>query len=167
MGVKPLTVAAVAAALLVVSVGMDIVFTRSLTIEMGPAGGPLQVVGHGLDSDPYARPIHSIEAIELNASDPVTIKLTLRNDHPWPTSGTYTVTHEGCWAGARTLGSVELSAPANGEATASLTTNASKLYESHPGAPKTVGGTTWAHVNVCRGDRHIAGGSLMIQEVPR
>ncbi|HUR69646.1 MAG TPA: hypothetical protein VM370_10400 [Candidatus Thermoplasmatota archaeon] len=169
MGITPLTVAAVAGVLLIVSVAGDLAFTQSISLEAGKAGGALVLVaegpvsGNGRDMRPGVQG----DPIALNRSDNLTVRVTLEGKSLWPVSRSYALTTEGCYPGARTLAELGV-AGSGGAATASATIPASKLFDAgRYYAPKPIDAQNdIISLTLCRGDKQMLYGSLILQEVP-
>lgn len=171
---RPLLVAAVAAGLLVVSVGADLAFTSHVEVHAGRAGDELVLVGQGqLDGRPsysYARPTTTGEPFRANASDSITLEVTLHNAYPWPTSRTFALTRDGCYEGASTLATLRVSASGSGEGKARSSIPVQTLLREYGTLyPKPVDGpeadVQQVYLQVCRGMRDVATASFSVQEV--
>jgi hypothetical protein len=170
MGTHALWVAGIAAALLVVSVGTDLAFSQTVSLEAGKQGGTLQLIGDAAlgGGNRYAKPALDGDPIPVNRSDTLTLRVNLDNGNPWPSTRSFTITTEGCYSGARSLAVIDVHASARGvgsaEAQISVATllNAASMY-----SPKLVGESIQrTQVTLCRGTTDVLYAPLPIQEVP-
>lgn len=167
MGLTPLTVAGVATALLVVSVGFDIAYSQTLTVELQQDGEWRTVAKVSLDTDQYQGFYGWREGQNVTRDDVIQGRVRLDNGYPWPSSKTVDVRARDCYQDEGHLASVPVSAPASavGEGTfevrvADLQDDTGYFREPVP-AKQNV---TYALVHFCKGERAIGSVSLPIVE---
>lgn len=171
MASRALLIAAVAAGLLVVSVGVDLAFNSTLQVRAAKTGDPLQLVGEGqLDGRLYGGPSRSSQTFRANASDTITVEVTFQNAYPWPSTKTFILTRDGCYDGATELAELRITAPASGEGKASTDLSVERLLREYGLYFPKEAGTPAAqpiYLQVCRGTRDAVTATFGIEEVPK
>lgn len=145
MGSRPLTIAIAAAALLVVSLGVDASMNRSLSLDVREDDGAWRTIG---SDAPYthARPVPVEQAgVSAAANDTITLRLRVDNGYPWAYDERYRVFFNG-----RELASGTLEAGARGEGESVFTVPAKPFWDTMsqrpPGEPAPQ--VAYAHVEV-------------------
>lgn len=167
MGIAPLTVAAIAGALLFVSVLGDLAFTQSVTLEAGKAGGDLTLLGRS-SVDGRATSVDYPEPIAVNRSDELTFRVRFENGHPWSASRTFLLSPDGCGPGSRTFAVLDVAAPARGTGSASVDIGVDKLLNATGyRSPKPVGAEDQPiYLTLCKGEKYTLSATLPLREVP-
>lgn len=140
MGIQPLAIAAVAAALLVASIAVDASMNRYVELDVQDDGAFVRVA----TSEPYttqARPQPYGEiVVDAGPNDTVTMRVRVDNGYAWGFSETYRA-----YVNGREVASGTLTAPARGEGEATFTFAASVAWQDfgprrQPGetSPRTV-----------------------------
>lgn len=136
MGSTALVTAGVAAALLVVTLGVDVAMTSEHALDIWTGSAWREVVRDpATDMMRYGGPPQVVQSV--NASDDVRFRLRMENGYPWAQGGTYRVLHNG-----EEVASGELSAEGRGSAQSEFTIPAERLLTGGGlrGEPKPVGG---------------------------
>ena len=155
MGVKPLTVAIAAMALLVASVGFEVVFDRTFTLAVETGTGYAQIGASSRAG--YAKPIDTRAGgdVRANESDALRFRLEVDNGYPWSFSEAYDVRVNGIIVAE---GILEAPARGAGEATFEVPASA---FLAH--APQDVGAIP-AYLEIQVGEEFVSG-NFQIQEV--
>lgn len=93
MASGPLITAGVAAALLVVTLGVDVAMTTTYTLDVWSGTGWREIVRDPYKIDVYRGPEQVV--VSANASDDVRFRLRVENGYLWATSEDYRVLHNG------------------------------------------------------------------------
>lgn len=173
MGIQPLTVAIAAAALLVLSVAGDLAFDQRVTVEASAPGGARQLLGDTTLDARYSRPGSVVDPFVANETDAITFFVRFHNEHPWPSSKSFTMSSDGCYEGATRLAVVDVRAPARGTGDATAEITVSRLlgggsrFEPKPVDAAAPTGTQYAYVQLCQGERYVMDLSVPIREVAK
>lgn len=165
---RALLVAAIAGALLLVTVGVDLAFNSTVELGVAGPGEDVTLVASGPLDGSRMTHVPKSHTLNVNATDDVTFTLTLENAMPWSVARDLTLSIDGCYEGARQLATFRLRAEGQGMASDSVTLKAADLAYGNT-IPKRddEGVPPSAFVNVCRGERYIAAAQLTLEEVPR
>ena len=150
----------VAAAALVVIVGVDAALDRTLALDVREEGGWRTLATQGGEAPSYFQPYRE-STVSASRNDSLEFRVRLDNGYPWAFDEAFRVLESGS-----IVAEGRLTAPAGGEGSATFTVPASRFYRDNvePGAP----GPRLGH-----GDLRIETGgtafhvSVTVQEGPR
>lgn len=132
MASAALVTAGVAAALLVVVLGVDVAMTTTYALDVWSGTGWREIVTDPYETDLYRGPEQTI--VTANASDDVRFRLRAQNGYPWAKSDTFRVLHNG-----EEVASGKLETPARGSDESEFSVPASRFI-SGSFEPKPTGG---------------------------
>jgi hypothetical protein len=159
MGVKPLVVAAVAAVLLVVSIGVDAAMNRTLALDAREDDGAWRAIGGEPRLETRPVPVGST-IVMAGPDDNVTLRVRVDNGYPFAYDESYRVFFNG-----REIASGTLRAEPRGEGESVFTVPARPFWDATgrpvPGEPRP--NVTYANVEVYAGSR-VLYGHFQLQE---
>lgn len=128
MAIRPLHVAMAAAALLVMTLAVDVAVTRTAKLEVNDAGTWRTVIVDP-STDPYATSYRSVAPQRVDPNGTLEFRLTLDNEYPWAWTEEYVLLANG-----RELARGTLDAPARGVANVTVSVPVTDL-RTGPGGP--------------------------------
>lgn len=154
MGVKPLTVAIVAAALFAITIGVDATMNRVYGLDVETQEGWREIGIAPMTREYYGSFSSEVTA---NASDNVRFRLRVDNDHLLPVQETYRV-----YANGLEVASGEIAVERGGEGEVVFSVPASRFLSQM--GPRPTGETAFANLEVRVGNEHLYG-NFGIREV--
>lgn len=133
MAVRPLIVAAIAAALLLVTLATDVAVTRTAKLEVDDAGTWKTIIVDPSE-EPFGRAYPSLVPIRADDNGTLGMRLRLDNEYPWAWSEDYVVLSNG-----REIARGTIDVPARTEGSVTFAVPVARLMEtSYPYAPEPV-----------------------------
>lgn len=160
---RPLAIGVAAMALLVVSVGFEILVHRSFAVDVRTDDGWQTIGATGQSNEPYrTKPLGVTDPIEASRNDTLQFRLRVDNGYPWSYSEHFYVTG----GSGVTVAEGELVAPGRGLGEATFDVRLGRLVEYWP-KPADAERTEFQTVsfNVVVGSSYIYS-SFQIKEVP-
>ena len=162
---RPLLVALAASIALLASVGVDLAYGQTVTLDVMDQGQWRTVGSAPIESREY--PVRSTpatdEPLSAGHNDTLDLRVRLDNGYPWPSARTFQLRGDGCYDGARDLATVRVSAPGSASAEQTARVPVKSLGTSFR-EPKPIGDSTSndvAVLYVCLGSRYVAEGTLV------
>ena len=158
---RPLVVAVTAMALLVASVGFEVLFHRTYQLDVRTDDGWMTI---GTSGDPYgvARPRETQGGgvVRASSDDTLTFRLRVDNGYPWSMSEAYDVRVGGVIVAEGTI-----AAAGRGDGESTFTVRAATLFSQSGRSPDVEGkNITFAYVDVAV-ERVYLSGTFQLEEV--
>jgi len=163
MGSAALVTAGVAAALLVVVLGVDVTMTTTYALDAWTGSSWRELARDPMSGGGYYAQPHG--ALSANASDEVRFRLRVENGSPWAVDARYSILHLG-----EEVVSGDISAPARGSGESEFSIPAARLLDAGPREPRPASYEAWVMLEVrVDGDFVFARAppSFSLREVPR